>query len=1128
MHFAKGMSDLMNNIQDMLNDALEHHRAGRVDKAEKLYNRILEADPNNHMCLYFSGMIAYENKNLDKAVDLIYRASIINPCADYYTDLANIYVEYSQPDKAIEFYNYALNLNPDDPVLNNSIGKLYFKFNNIAEAAKYFQKAIELDKNFEDAYFELGNLFKSINSLDGAMNCYLQAVKLKPDHAEAYLYLGEILKDQNNFSEAANCFREVLKTMPDNPVAIYNLGEIFENTGKYDEALLCFERIKELLPDCSNAYYKTGQIQLLREDFDNGWKNYEYRLVMRKPEYRINIDKSLWNGDSLEDKTIYVSSEMGYGDTIMMARYLPVLNSMGAKVICKPQKELFQLFKDSDLKAEIIDQSIPDNQVNCDTYVQFMSLPYKLKTNTDNIPNSNSYLKANPEKVRYYKEKFFNNDDLKVGLVWHCKNLYPLDKFRSFEHISSFSDIAKLPGVKLYSLQKGDGVEQLASLPAGISIVDLGSTFDDFSDTAAAIENLDLLISIDTSVPHLAGAMGKPVWLLLPDIKDWKWFLRSKDCPWYSSVTLFRQKQLGDWNSVIQDVCNSLGSMVNNSGKLPVHSNDEVNCSAEGENLQNKLVKALELHKSQYIVEAEALYKEIIRENPDNDMALQFLGILLLESGRYSESLAYLKRCAQIAPTAEIYTDMAEIYNVLNQNDEALQCYLKAIDINPANPELCYQVGMIFYKNGDITNALEYLKQVLQYLPDHTDTLYLIGMILHNTNQTKQAIEFYKRAIELNLVNEGIYYNIGAAYYNEYSYSDAVKCFEKAVELNPNNPDNYNNLGSSYQALNNLEKAVENYRKAVEISPRPFYKYNLGRALVLTEQFEEGWELFESRIDLFEWHKLKYDPVKKPKWNGQPLEGKTVFVYIAGGNGDAILLARYLPVLNSMGAKVLCSPYDGLTKLFKQSDLKAEIIPYGNLPDEAEFDYQLPFFSCCHAFKVNRENVPYKDGYLKADPEKVKFYKENYFNNNNFKIGLCWKCSQKSMDTRSIPLKYLYKLKEIENARFYSLQKFDGLEQLNEMPDDFEMVELGETFDDFADTAAAIENLDLVIRIDTATVHLAGALGKKTYALIPFAPDWRWLLNDSKCIWFNSVTLLRQKEVGNWQEVVDRLICTLK
>ena len=238
----------------------------------------------------------------------------------------------------------------------------------------------------------------------------------------------------------------------------------------------------------------------------------------------------------------------------MFSRFVPVLSSMGAKVLFKPQSALEQLFKDSHFPAEFIHKSASFEMLNFDTHISLMSLPLLLKINAaDDIPFKDKYLKANPEKVAKYKEKYFNTDDFKIGLVWQCKNIYRRDSLRSVHDISLLYPIIRIPGVKVYSIQKGLGEAQLKNLPEDIEIEDLGGTFKDFTDTAAAIENLDLMISVDTSVAHLSGALGKETLLLLDYTSEWRWQLDRTDSIWYDKVRLFRQKRLNNWQDAINE-----------------------------------------------------------------------------------------------------------------------------------------------------------------------------------------------------------------------------------------------------------------------------------------------------------------------------------------------------------------------------------------------------------------------------------------------------------------------------------------------------------------------------------------------------------------------------------------------
>jgi ADP-heptose:LPS heptosyltransferase len=224
---------------------------------------------------------------------------------------------------------------------------------------------------------------------------------------------------------------------------------------------------------------------------------------------------------------------------------------MGANVIFKAPNNLIDLFRQSNLKAEIIEENFPDEKIIYDTYISLLSIPRILKTNLDNIPFSSGYLKINKEKVEDYRQKHLNNKNFKIGIKW--KGTLKGNQNRQIP-LKYFYDLAKLPNTEVYSFQKGAGIEQLQEVPPDIQITDLGSTFNNFADTAAAMENMDLIICNDTSIVHLAGALGKTVWILLPQTPEWRWLLNREDSPWYDSVRLFRQKKAGDWQEVMQRV----------------------------------------------------------------------------------------------------------------------------------------------------------------------------------------------------------------------------------------------------------------------------------------------------------------------------------------------------------------------------------------------------------------------------------------------------------------------------------------------------------------------------------------------------------------------------------------------
>jgi tetratricopeptide (TPR) repeat protein len=498
------------------------------------------------------------------------------------------------------------------------------------------------------------------------------------------------------------------------------------------------------------------------------------------------------------------------------------------------------------------------------------------------------------------------------------------------------------------------------------------------------------------------------------------------------------------------------------------------------------------------------------------------------ELGQPELAIAYIQSAVEINPITDYYKDLGNLCFDLNRYQEALYCFEKVIEDNPDDGDTYYNLGMIYQKLNKIDRAIESFKAILRLNPEDAEIYNILGSIYCNANQdTKSAIVCFEKAIELKPDSAEVYFNLGLAYNLAKELDKAIPKYEKAMELQPDNAGIYNNLGTIYQEKNDLEKAIFYYKKGLEIYPEhPSLRFNLGCSLIKTGDFAQAWDYFESRMNLFKHHRLKFPVETKPKWDGSmSLENKTVYVYPASrsfGYGDSINFVRYLPLLNSLGAKVICRVQPGLEQLFNQSELNVEIIPNSTEDTSLEFDFQLPFMSLPAVFRSNPDNIPAKNLYIKADPQKSNDYKAKYFNNDGFKVGIFWYSAVSSSD-RTMSLEQFYPILEMKNIKFYSLQKGEGIEQLNNIPEGLEIVNLGETFNDFSDTAAAVSNLDLIITPDTSIAHLGGALGKPTWVMLPFMSDWRWLVDREDSIWYKSVKLFRQKEPANWNEVIERI-----
>lgn len=397
------------------------------------------------------------------------------------------------------------------------------------------------------------------------------------------------------------------------------------------------------------------------------------------------------------------------------------------------------------------------------------------------------------------------------------------------------------------------------------------------------------------------------------------------------------------------------------------------------------------------------------------------------------------------------------------------------------------------------------------------------------------AVKYCKNAIEIDSHNDNSWLLLGYIYEQNNKLDEAIKAYEKVIEITPDSPLIFKQLADIYYLKKNLpQKAIIYYEKLIKYQPEDNdTKGCMGLAYLKVKNYEKGWKYFESRP-----HKQNAVSERiqkgnkqlesKPLWQGEDLKDKVIYVYSEAGFGDTMMFARYLLLLKNKCKKVLFEPEIDTYQLFKDSNLGIEILEPDNYSTYPDYDIHIPMMSLPYLLKLNTEKeVSAVDKYLKSDLKKVELYREKYFNNNDFKIGIKWQGKEKQATKRKIRLKEFYKLFNLNKTRFYSVQKGDGLEQL-ENAKEFKIADLGSTFNDFSDTAAAIENLDLVICNDTSVAHLAGALGKTCWVLLPFAQDWRWSDDLKYCMWYKNTKLFHQSEPDNWDEVTDKVLEELK
>ena len=429
----------------------------------------------------------------------------------------------------------------------------------IREAAIYFCQAVKEEPHNPELYQRLGELLVALEEWDHAQACFRQLLALAPEHAEAYNYMGVILKRKEYLAEAEACYREAVELKPDYAEAFHNMGNCLLRQEKYAEAEAAYLKAVELQPDLLKARFSLGIYYLLMGQREKGWKWYDARLDWKDS---FHMDIPIWQGESLAGRRILLFYEQGFGDMLHCLRYVPQIVRQALEVTVWIQEPLARLLKEMKPAYKVCTSNRQLDAAQFDFACSIFSLPAKLPSLEAAVP----YLWAAPKNREAWYKKLASvaKGRLKVGVVWAGNPEHSNDENRS----SSFAEFRRLftiPGVLWVNLQVGEEQKRFKEISDAERVFDTAGELTDFAETAGVIANLDLVIAVDTAVAHLAGAMGKPTWLLVPYHPEWRWELKREDCFWYPTMRLFRQALRGDWQEVLQRVAVALAEQVSST-----------------------------------------------------------------------------------------------------------------------------------------------------------------------------------------------------------------------------------------------------------------------------------------------------------------------------------------------------------------------------------------------------------------------------------------------------------------------------------------------------------------------------------------------------------------------------------
>jgi tetratricopeptide (TPR) repeat protein len=529
---------------------------GKLEAAAECYRRALLLKPELAETQNNLGILLQGQGELVAACECYQKAVSLKPgFLEAHRNLGNALLAQGDSDGAIEIFRKALTLKPDSPETHFSLGNAFKEQGNSEAAIQSYRRALSLKPDYAEAYLNHGAVLQKQGLFKEAVDNYKKALSFNPVYAEAYCNLGNAMRYLGELDEALINYRRSLEINPNLVEAHCNQGVVLADLGRYDEALASYEASLQLQADYARAHMYESLARLVLADFALGWKKYEWRWkVDGKKEWR-HFDAPLWLGkESLCGKTILLHAEQGYGDTIQFCRYAKLVAGKGAKVFLEVQSGLEILLSGLAGVSQIVVKGEPLPLF--DYHCPLLSLPLAFGTGLNSIPADVSYLVSDPVRVSAWRIKLGKQNKLRVGFVWSGNRAHKNDRNRSV----ALSTLVRLMPDQLQCvcLQKevSEGDRRIAETEGGMLVFD--NELTDFAETAALVSLMDLVVAVDTSVAHLAGAMGKPVWLLLPFDPDWRWLLGRSDSPWYPSARLFRQPATGDWGSVMSMVSEAL------------------------------------------------------------------------------------------------------------------------------------------------------------------------------------------------------------------------------------------------------------------------------------------------------------------------------------------------------------------------------------------------------------------------------------------------------------------------------------------------------------------------------------------------------------------------------------------
>ena len=952
---------------------------------------------------------------------------------------------------------------------------------------------------------------------------------------------GLALMAAGNFAGAEVAFLADLAAAPERSEAHFHLGLNAYAAGRLEQAEAHW--LAALARQSPDLAWHLAALALRREDWRRGWLLAEARFCKRdRPVPRRHADLPAWEGEALAENSLLLWGDQGLGDQIQFARFIPQVQARCPRLRLEVDAPLVRLFAAlfPGLPVGEAGKTPPDpgSRQQC-----LASLPRILDACGDAaLAGGPAYGTLGAAVRAPWQQRLGPRQRPRVGLAWAGNPQHPNDAARSVGLAALAPLFALAERCDFHTLQVGGRAAEGAG--SGLPCVDWSGQIADFYDSAGLVAELDLVVTVDSAVAHLAGALGKPVWIMVPAVPDWRWGdARGEATLWYPTARLFRQAAPGDWGPVVARLVSALEAQFPAAPSAPGRKQKKAEprgvlvpdpATADEATCLRRLA-ADPLHRPSLVRLAQLAPKSadpkrllpVFHRGRSHPEAALMLARLLVRLDKKKAALALLRPLTGHQPKlAYAWLLRSDLARQLHRAEEAIDAARQALSLDDNSGEAWLHLANALREGKDLPEALAAIQRAAELSPRSPGILNNLGVLQKEDGRLEEAVATYRRALAVEPRNAAATTNLGSALRDLGRFDESLACFRRALESDPGNPDTWFGLGNTLKESGRVPEAIAAFREALARKPDHVdVQVNLSLLLLLTGQFGDGWDLYEQRF-----HRPK-NPVRprrfaQPLWQGDSLAGQRLLVWGEQGAGDKIMAARLLPEVAAEAAALVVETDARLLRLlaanFPAYTWVTEATPAD--PATATATRQAPLLSLARFRR--RSLAAFGDGrpYLTADAAQTAAWKERLAGLAGRRVGLVWAGSPTHQNDarRSLPLERFAPLFAQPGVSFVSLQV--GPDAAQAAASGLPLADFSADLGDYADSAALIANLDLVIAVDTSVAHLAAALGVPTWILVPFHPDWRWLDSaPDSTPWYAAARLFRQPAYGDWESVVARV-----